>query len=117
MGNDSSLQARAPALRLRTLLYRFVFFDWLFDDMRGARTRLEHHAAAQHNRRMGRYLPRYLRRWICFTLLGFALGCLVEQALASSLLSAWFFTWACITATGSVVIGVAWLFLQRAQAP
>ncbi|KQQ97291.1 hypothetical protein [Massilia sp. Leaf139] len=104
-------------LRFRTLLYRFIFFDWLFKDVSGARTPIERHAATQHNRRMSKYLPVYLRRWSFLTVLDFALGCLVERALQATLLSAWFFTWSCITATGAVVITVAWIFLTQPQQP
>ncbi len=54
-------------LRFRTLLYRFIFFDWLFHDVGSARTPFERHAATQHNRRMSKYLPVYLRRWSFLT--------------------------------------------------
>ena len=104
-------------LRFRTLLYRFIFFDWLFQDVGGARTPIERHAATQHNRRMSVYLPVYMRRWSFFTLLDFALGFLVERGLQATLLSAWFYTWTCITATGTVVIAVAWVFLTQPQQP
>ena len=104
-------------LNFRTLLYRFIFFDWLFADVGRARTPVERHAATQHNRRMSKYLPVYLRRWSFLTVVGFALGCLVERALQATLLSAWFFTWSCITATGAVVITVAWIFLTQPQQP
>lgn len=105
----------AAELRLRTLLYRFIFFDWLFADVGRARTPLERHAAVQHNRRMSRYLPVYLRRWTFLTVFAFALGCLLERALHATLLSAWFFTGSCIAATGAVVITVAWIFLAQPQ--
>jgi hypothetical protein len=104
-------------LRLRTLLYRFIFFDWLFADVGGARTPVERHAATQHNRRMSKYLPVYLRRWSFLTLFAFALGVLVERALQATLLSAWFYTWSCIAATGAVVIAVAWIFLTQPRQP
>ena len=96
-----------------TLLYRFIFFDWLFKDVGGARTAIERHAAFQHNRRMSKYLPVYLRRWSFLTAFDFALGFLLERALQATLLSAWFFTWSCVTATGMVVIAVAWIFLSQ----
>jgi len=102
-------------LPFRTLLYRFLFFDWLFADVGRARTPIERHAATEHNRRMGRYLPIYLRRWSCLTAFDFALGCLVERVLQATVLSAWFFTWSCITATGTVIITVAWIFLTQPQ--
>jgi hypothetical protein len=35
--------------------------------------------------------------------------------LQAGLLSAWFFTWSCVTFTGMVVITVAWLILNHAR--
>ncbi|MDB5937137.1 MAG: hypothetical protein JWQ01_4481 [Massilia sp.] len=99
----------------RTLLYRFMFFDWLFADIGAARNVLERHAAVQHNRRMCRYLPVYLRRWSVLTACDFGLGVLCERALQASLVSAWFFTWSCVTLTGMVVISVAWVILSNSR--
>lgn len=104
-----------PELRLRTLWYRFIFFDWMFRDMHAARNLYERHAVARHNRHMCRYLPVYLRRWSCVTLCAFGLGCLFERATQASLLSAWLFTSSCLTLTGMVVISVAWAFLAHTE--
>ncbi|WP_132375450.1 hypothetical protein [Pseudoduganella sp. UC29_71] len=100
-----------PTMPFRTLLYRFMFFDWLFRDVSAARDLFERHAALQHNRIMSRYLPVYLRRWSVVAAFDFALGFLFERALQATLLSAWFFTWSCVTISGMVVITAAWLFL------
>lgn len=116
-GPAQATAATAAEPRLRTLLYRFIFFDWLFADVGRARTPVERHAALQHNRRMCRYLPVYLRRWSFLTVFAFSLGCLVERGLGAAVLSAWFFTWSCIAATGAVVIAVAWIFLAQPQQP
>jgi hypothetical protein len=97
------------------LLYRFLFFDWLFRDVGSARTRIERHAARQHNRKMSRYLPVYLRRWSFLAAFDFALGVLFEKVLQTGLLSAFFFTWSCVSITGMVVITVAWLILNHAR--
>lgn len=105
----------ALELPFRTLLYRFMFFDWLFRDASAARNLFERHAAWQHNRRMCMYMPTYLRRWSFLTAFDFGLGILFERALQASLVSAWFFTWSCVTLTGMVVISVAWLFLANAK--
>jgi hypothetical protein len=105
----------APEMPFRRLLYRFLFFDWLFRDVSAARNRFERHAAHQHNRKMSRYLPVYLRRWSFLTAFDFALGILFEKVLQAGLLSAWFFTWSCVTFTGMVVITVAWLILNHAR--
>jgi hypothetical protein len=42
------------SMPFRTLLYRFIFFDWLFKDVSAARNVFERHAALQHNRHMSR---------------------------------------------------------------
>ena len=99
----------------RTLLYRFMFFEWMFADMSAARDLFERHAAWQHNRHMCRYLPVYLRRWSVLTACDFGLGMLFERALQASLVSAWFFTWSCVSLTGMVVISVAWIFLSNSR--
>jgi hypothetical protein len=101
----------------RRLLYRFLFFDWLFADVSAARNLYERHAARQHNRRMRRYLPLYLRRWSVLTAFDFGLGLVFERTLQASLLSAWFFTWSCVTLTGMVVITVVWAFLAYGRLP
>ncbi|GGX73349.1 hypothetical protein GJV26_13700 [Massilia dura] len=106
-----------PELSFGQLLYRFLFFDWLFRDVNAARDLFERHAARQHNQRMSRYLPVYLRRWSVLAVCDFGLGILFEKVVQATLLSAWFFTWSCVTVTGMVVITVAWLFLAFARMP
>jgi hypothetical protein len=108
-------QPAVAELPFFTLWYRFLFFDWLFTDVQAARNRFEHHAARAHNARMARYLPVYLRRWSFLTAFDFGLGCLVERVLQAGVLSAWFFTWSCVTLTGMVVITVAWAMLAHAR--
>ena len=105
----------APELPFLTLWYRFMFFGWLFRDLNAAPDLYARHAALQHNLRMCRYLPTYLRRWSFLTFFDFGLGCLFERAMQASLLSAWFFTWSCVTLTGMVVISVAWALLANAR--
>ncbi|MET0855827.1 MAG: hypothetical protein ABWY27_03670 [Telluria sp.] len=108
-------QLDSPPESFWRLLYRFIFFDWLFADVRAARNLFERHAAYQHNRRMCRYLPVYLRRWSATAACNFGLGCLFERTLQATMLSAWFFTWVCITLTGMAVIMVAWAVLAHAR--
>lgn len=96
-------------------LYRFLFFDWLFRDVNAARDLFERHAARRHNQRMSRYLPVYMRRWSLLAAFDFTLGVLFERVLQASLLSAWFFTWSCMTVTGLVVITVTWLFFASSR--
>jgi hypothetical protein len=119
MTNQSDAQPDQPDIHATEsfwrLLYRFLFFDWLFADVHAARNRFERHAAAQHNRRMCRYLPVYLRRWSVLAAFDYALGVLFERTLQAGILSAWFFTWSCVTLTGMVVITVAWVILAHAR--
>ena len=113
--NEPDASAVAAELPFSTLLYRFIFFDWLFRDASSARNLYERHAALQHNRHMSKYLPTYLRRWSFLTAFDFGLGWMFERLLSASLLSAWFFTWSCVTLTGMVVISVAWLVLANGK--
>lgn len=114
-GQHDNQSIAISEMPFRTLLYRFMFFDWLFRDTSAAHDLYERHAAWQHNRRMCMYMPTYLRRWSFLTAFDFGLGYLFERALQASLVSAWFFTWSCVTLTGMVVISVAWLFLANAK--
>ncbi len=100
-----------PDLPFRTLLYRFMFFDWLFHDVSRARNLFERHAALQHNKYMSRYLPVYFRRWTVMATFEFGLGFLFERFLQATIVSAYFFTWSCVSVAGLAVIAVAWLFL------
>ncbi|MFC0251587.1 hypothetical protein [Massilia consociata] len=96
-------------------LYRFLFFDWLFRDVGAARNLYERHAAREHNRRMSRYLPVYMRRWSVLAACDFALGFVFERVLSATVLSALFFTGSCVTVTGIVVMIVTWLFLASSR--
>ena len=105
------------AIRFSTLLYRFLFFDWLFADLTKAKNLFERNAAWQHNRRMRIYLPLYLRRWTVLSALDFGIGCVFEKLLEAQLVAAWFFTWSCVTITAMGVIAVLWLFLSNPEMP
>jgi hypothetical protein len=112
---QSQAEDNVPEISFGRLLYRFLFFDWLFADVSAARNGFERHAARQHNRHMSRYLPVYLRRWSVLAAFDFGLGFLFERTLQASLLSAVFFTWSCVTLTGMVVITVVWAILANAS--
>ncbi|MCC2972959.1 hypothetical protein [Massilia sp. IC2-476] len=109
---QQALPAEAP---FGQTLYRFLFFDWLFRDVSAARNLYERHAAREHNRRMSRYLPVYMRRWSVLAGFDFALGFLFERVLSATALSAVFFTGSCVTLTGIAVMTVTWLFLTYAK--
>ncbi len=100
---------------LRSLVYRYFFFDWLFADMREISGVIERHAAWQHNRAMRKHLPVYLRRWTALATLMMLLGGLCERVFEAAVLAACCFTGFGITVSGMSVIAVAWLFLARSQ--
>ena len=109
--------AASPVEPLSRLLYRYLFFGWLFVDVSRARDRIERHAFWQHNRAMRKHLPTYLRRWAALFALAFGAGWLCENGLQTDLLAACCYTGSCVTVPVMVVIGVAWLFLSRSEFP
>ena len=98
------------------LLYRYLFFAWLFRDAsRG--TLFERAAAWRHNQGCAHWLPVYMRRWLWLGLVFFALGWLVEAGLQSPGASACFYVPSILTVHFNVVAGVAWLGLRRLPPP
>lgn len=114
---DEVVAAPPANIGFFALLYRVWFFDWLFADMTRPRNLFERHAAWQHNRRMRRYLPTYLRRWAGLAAFAFALGCLFEQGLQARLIAAACYTGSCVTVPVMAVITVCWIFLSRPEMP
>ena len=114
-GREDTVPAVGADIRFATLLYRYIFFDWLFADMTKATNLFERHSAWQHNKKMCRHLPTYLRRWAVLTALAFGLGDLFEQMLKIVVVAACFFTCSCVTLTGMLVISVLWVFLSKAE--
>jgi hypothetical protein len=99
-----------------TLLYRYFFFGWLFKDVnRGSL--FERAAAWRHNRQQARWLPKYMRRWLWSGLVLYAAGGLVEMALASPVLSAFFYVPSALTVPVNAIIGAAWLGLKWMPGP
>ncbi|HEX8962143.1 MAG TPA: hypothetical protein VF801_03985 [Rhodocyclaceae bacterium] len=109
-------QATVCELRFSTLLYRYVFFDWLFADFAKARTVFERQATWRHNKAMRRHLPTYLRRWFVLAAIAFVLGCVFEMLL-ETLVAACFFTGCAMTVSGMAQICVLWLLLSKPEMP
>lgn len=106
--------AQTPAFR--TLLYRYFFFGWLFMDVsRGSL--LERAAAWRHNRQQARWLPTYMRRWLWCGIVLYGFGGLVELALGSPTLSAFFYVPSALSVPINAVIGAAWLGLKTIPRP
>lgn len=97
-------------LPFRVLLYRYLFFAWLFRDMTRQKNLFERAAAWRHNQEQSRWLPTYMRRYAVLggTLMG--LGMVVEQL--SPLLSACFYVPGTMTVPMMAVAFVAWTGLH-----
>ncbi|MFD0666632.1 hypothetical protein ACT80S_02845 [Ramlibacter sp. MAHUQ-53] len=105
-----------PPPALRTLLYRYFFFGWLFRDVtRG--DLIERAAAWRHNREQARWLPTYMRRWLSCGLAFYLLGMLAEVLAGSQLLSAVFYVPGALSVPVNAVIGAAWVGFKALPAP
>jgi hypothetical protein len=103
-------------MALRTLLYRYFFFGWLFRDVnRGSA--LERSAAWRHNRAQARWLPTYMRRWLWCGVVFYGLGGLVEMLLSAPGLSVVFYLPSALSVPINAVIGAAWVGLKLLPAP
>lgn len=97
---------------LRSLVYRYFFFDWLFSDVsRGSL--LERAAAWRTNREMRRYLPVYLRRWLVIFAGGYGLGVLFEKGFELVYAAACCYSSSCISASVIFIIVLSWFALSR----
>ena len=97
---------------LRSLVYRYFFFGWLFRDVtRG--TLLERAAAWRHNRERRRFLPIYLRRWLFLFAFGYGLGVVFEHAFDLMYAAACCYSGSCVSASVAFVIVVSWFSLRQ----
>ena len=93
----------------RVLLYRYMFFSWLFRDVnRGSG--MERMAAWRHNVDASRWLPLYLRRWIVAVVGLYLVGALVELAAGFPMLSRIFYV-PCAMCT-SIAVFIAGLIMM-----
>jgi len=96
-----------PTIPFRSLLYRYLFYGWLFRDAcRG--NLFERSAAMRHNRGQARWLPTYMRRWLVIGLLLLALALFSEAVLISPVLSAFFYVPGLLSLPYNVVTAVCW---------
>ena len=106
-------QAPTP---LRTLLYRYFFYGWLFRDaMQG--NPWERSAAWRHNREQARWLPTYMRRWGVAMVVLFLLALLIEVALSLPSVSVLLYVPSALAVPFNAVTAVGWWFLTRSPAP
>lgn len=100
----------------RVLLYRYLFFGWLFRDVRVGNL-LERAAAWRHNCHQSRWLPTYARRWAVVGLACYGLGALSESLLPWQALSALFYVPGTLALPVNAVIAVLWLGLKLQPGP
>jgi hypothetical protein len=106
----------AIALPFQTLLYRYLFFSWLFRDV-GRGNLFERAAAWRHNQAQAHWLLTYMRRWCGCGLLCMGVGSVIELGLNAPVLSAFFYVPGVLSVPINTVIGVAWLGLRLLHAP
>lgn len=103
-------------LPFNVLLYRYFFFNWLFEDT--CRGNLYQRSAAWlHNRRQAKWLPTYMRRWMAVGALLFGLGAFCEILLQAPVLSAFFFVPMAISISINTVIGALILGFKALSGP
>lgn len=97
---------------LRSTLYRYLFYGWLFGDAR-AGSDLERALVLRHNRANARWLPLYMRRWLAIGALLTLLEFLSERMLEQPLLAAGFAVAQVLVVAFLLVTAVGWAFLRR----
>ena len=100
----------------RTLLYRYFFFGWLFQDVSRGSV-FERAAAWRHNQAQAHWLLKYMRRWVYWGLSFYVLGCAVELMLNAPTLSALFYVPGALSVPVNAVIGAVWLGLKSLPGP
>lgn len=106
----------APGPTGLALLWRYLFFGWLFRDASQGSLQ-ERRTAWRHNRACARWLPVYARRHGALGLLLFGLASALETLGQYPLVSAFFYVASILTVPVAVIAGVAWLGLKRLPPP
>ncbi len=97
-------------LPFHVLLYRYLFFAWLFADASRPMNRFERSAALRHNRVQSRWLPLYMLRYAIFGAGLFGVGLIVESL--SPILSAFLYVPATVAVPMLAITGMAWVGLH-----
>ena len=94
-----------------TLLYRYFFFGWLFQDVNQGNV-FQRAAAWRHNQAQARWLPTYMRRWLWCGVLFYGLGGIVESLLNAPGVSVLFYVPSALSVPVNAVLGAAWVGLK-----
>jgi hypothetical protein len=98
-------------LAFSSLLYRYLFFGWLFRDASQG-TVWERSAALRHNKEQAHWLLTYIRRWVVLGGILLAVAAFTELVLRAPLLSAFFYVPTALTLTVSSLTTYFWLALS-----
>jgi hypothetical protein len=93
-----------------TLLYRYLFYGWLFRDA-GRGTVWQRAAAWRHNREQARWLPTYMLRWLVIGAVLLAAAWVVETLLSSPVLSAFFYVPSALSIPFNAITALCWVAL------
>ena len=102
-------ESRPAAQGLFYLLYRYLFWGWLFKDLRETDPWLRA-AARAYNLKQKICLPIYLRRWASLSCFQFIAGSLLEPS--ALLLAAVFFCSFAMSTCVLTTAAVSWLMLR-----
>jgi len=97
---------------LWSLLYRYWFWGWLFQDVNEGDL-LARHASWRHNAAMRACLRTYMWRWLACTAATSAVAQGVQAATTTSFVPAIFYTSSVLAVMVFVIALVIWVFLQR----
>lgn len=101
--------AREP---LWSLLYRYWFWGWLFQDVNSGDP-VRRHASRRHNLAMRAWLPTYMGRWLICTGATALVAQGVEASTAPPVLPAIFYTGSVLGSVVFIVVVTIWMFLAR----
>jgi hypothetical protein len=111
MSSDLTDPRAAAGEPFLSLLYRYLFFDWLFRDVNRG-TLLERAAAWRFNRESRHHLLVYLRRWVFVFAAGYGLGVLFEHAFQLAYAAACCYSSSCVSASVIFIILLSWFTLK-----
>ena len=103
-------------MTLRTLLYRYFFFGWLFRDINRGNL-LERSAAWRHNQAQARWLPTYMRRWLATGAILCATGAFVETVVGAPVASTLLYVPGALSVPVNAVLLVIWSGLKVLPTP
>jgi hypothetical protein len=97
-------------VRLRTQVYRYFFYGWLFRDADTGDAALRS-SARRHNQAQRKWLPLYMARWAVLGALVAALETFLEHRFGSSVTSAMLALVTIFVVMYELVTGICWAFL------